>query len=158
MPRVLHITLIEGKPAGCPLDELSDPSAVRTAAEEFDRLGRDEFLSRHGFGPARRYFLELNGRRCERPLPASPMAINFPIAALSRLGLQWRRAYRPAQAAAARLHGRADRSRFPARPSRPLGLCLQPQAVGRLQLAVTFRGSEAAEQLPLGVMVLRGAA
>lgn len=30
---------------------------------EFDRLGRDEFLSRYGFGRARRYFLEHDGKR-----------------------------------------------------------------------------------------------
>ena len=44
------------------LDELDDPRAVLAAVDEFDRLGRDEFLGRHGFGPARRYFLEIEGR------------------------------------------------------------------------------------------------
>ena len=39
------------------LDELDDPRAVLAAVDEFDQLGRDEFLGRHGFGPARRYLL-----------------------------------------------------------------------------------------------------
>ncbi|MGW2886412.1 hypothetical protein ACWDDN_13845 [Streptomyces griseoruber] len=38
-------------------------SAVIQAVEEFDRLDRDAFLETHGFGRARRYFLEYNGRR-----------------------------------------------------------------------------------------------
>ncbi|SNY58168.1 HNH endonuclease [Paractinoplanes atraurantiacus] len=38
-------------------------SDVLAAVAEFDRLGRDEFLERHGFGTARTYFLELNGSR-----------------------------------------------------------------------------------------------
>ncbi|WP_340379821.1 hypothetical protein U5640_30860 [Streptomyces sp. SS7] len=37
-------------------------SAVIQAVEEFDRLGHDTFLERHGFGRARRYLLEYNGR------------------------------------------------------------------------------------------------
>ena len=37
--------------------------AVLTAASEFDALGRNAFLQRYGFGPARDYFLLLNGRQ-----------------------------------------------------------------------------------------------
>lgn len=36
---------------------LTDRSAVRRALEEFDRLGRDQFLHKYGFGAARDYFL-----------------------------------------------------------------------------------------------------
>jgi hypothetical protein len=32
-----------------------------TAVEEFDRLGRDAFLEKYGFGRARRYFLSFRG-------------------------------------------------------------------------------------------------
>ena len=37
-------------------------SAVLAAVGEFERLGRDEFLDVHGFGPAKSYFVEYNGR------------------------------------------------------------------------------------------------
>jgi hypothetical protein len=37
-------------------------SAVLQAIEEYDRRGRDAFLEAHGFGPARRYLLQHNGR------------------------------------------------------------------------------------------------
>lgn len=36
--------------------------AVLEAVQEFDRLGRDEFLRSAGFGQARSYFLEYNGK------------------------------------------------------------------------------------------------
>ncbi|QKJ18573.1 hypothetical protein [Microbacterium hominis] len=36
---------------------LTDRSAVHQALEEFDRIGRDEFLHKYGFGPARQYML-----------------------------------------------------------------------------------------------------
>ena len=38
------------------------PEAVRQAIAEFDRLGRDSFLSIYGFGKARAYFLVHNGQ------------------------------------------------------------------------------------------------
>jgi 5-methylcytosine-specific restriction protein A len=38
------------------------PVAVRAGIEQFDRLGRDEFLRSTGFGHARAYFLEYDGR------------------------------------------------------------------------------------------------
>jgi hypothetical protein len=41
------------------LSDLTDASAVALALEEFGRLGRDEFLDRHGFGKSRD-FLVLN--------------------------------------------------------------------------------------------------
>ena len=45
------------------LAELTDRNAVLEAINEFDALGQPEFLERHGFGPAREYFLEYNGGR-----------------------------------------------------------------------------------------------
>jgi 5-methylcytosine-specific restriction protein A len=44
-----------------PLADLTRP-AVLAAIEEHDRLGREEFLRRYGFGPAREYRLLFNGR------------------------------------------------------------------------------------------------
>ncbi|MEU8208652.1 HNH endonuclease [Micromonospora sp. NPDC049044] len=38
-------------------------SDVLAAAQEFDKLGRDAFLDKYGFGSARTYFLEVNGRQ-----------------------------------------------------------------------------------------------
>jgi len=43
--------------------DLSDPSAVTAALDEFDRLGRQAFLEKYDRGPARSYFVERNGRR-----------------------------------------------------------------------------------------------
>jgi hypothetical protein len=36
------------------------PHHVRQAAAEYDQLGQDEFLARHGFGHARAYLLILD--------------------------------------------------------------------------------------------------
>jgi hypothetical protein len=38
------------------------PHHVRQAAAEYDQLGQDEFLARHGFGPARAYLLFLDDK------------------------------------------------------------------------------------------------
>jgi hypothetical protein len=46
-----------------PLSAIRDRSAVLQAIDEFDRIGRDEFLEKYGFGPARAYELVFNGRR-----------------------------------------------------------------------------------------------
>lgn len=45
------------------LSQLDDPDSVLEAIAEFDKLGRDEFLSRYGFAPARGYFVILDGKR-----------------------------------------------------------------------------------------------
>lgn len=47
---------------GMGLSDLTDRSAVLAALGEFDRLGRDTFLERHGFGRARNYFINHEGR------------------------------------------------------------------------------------------------
>lgn len=41
---------------------LTDRSAVQRALEEFDRIGRDAFLHKYGFGPARHYLVTIAGR------------------------------------------------------------------------------------------------
>lgn len=41
--------------------DLTDRASVNWAVSEFDRLGRDAFLKRFGFGVAREYFLVVNG-------------------------------------------------------------------------------------------------
>jgi hypothetical protein len=42
------------------LSKLTDPAAVRTALSEFDQIGRERFLDRYGFGPAKMYFLKID--------------------------------------------------------------------------------------------------
>jgi len=44
------------------LTKLTDPGAVTRAMREADRLGRSAFLEKYGFGTAREYFVEHNGR------------------------------------------------------------------------------------------------
>ena len=44
------------------LADLTSARAVRQAIAEYDALGRDAFLAKYGFGPARRYFLRHEGR------------------------------------------------------------------------------------------------
>jgi len=43
--------------------EVNDPTAVRMAVREFDRIGRDAFLRKYGFRRARGYVLVLDGKR-----------------------------------------------------------------------------------------------
>ena len=40
-----------------PLSDLTDPAAVSAAMDEFDRIGRNEFLQKYGYGPSRTYFV-----------------------------------------------------------------------------------------------------
>lgn len=44
------------------LADLTSKSAVLSAVREYDSLGRERFLATHGFGPAKVYFLDINGR------------------------------------------------------------------------------------------------
>lgn len=46
-----------------PLSAIRDRPSVLQAIDEFDRLGRDRFLEKYGFGAARAYELVFNGRR-----------------------------------------------------------------------------------------------
>ncbi len=48
--------------SGRVLSDLTSRTAVLAAMAECDRLGREAFLEKYGFGPARRYFLEHNSR------------------------------------------------------------------------------------------------
>jgi MoxR-like ATPase len=45
------------------LSDLSDPAAVERAIEEFDRIGRDAFLKKYGYGRSRSYELVRDGKR-----------------------------------------------------------------------------------------------
>ena len=45
-----------------PLSDLTDPAAVNAAMDEFDRLGREGFLRKYGFGPSRAYFVRRDGK------------------------------------------------------------------------------------------------
>src|SRR5262245_24980034 len=45
------------------LGQLSDRDSVLRAVREFDRLGKEEFLSKYGYRPAKEYFLLHEGRR-----------------------------------------------------------------------------------------------
>lgn len=45
------------------LSDLAERSAVLQAMVEFDELGRDAFLARYGYGPARSYFVMHDGKR-----------------------------------------------------------------------------------------------
>ena len=44
------------------LSDLTSPTAIKLAIEECDRLGREKFLSRYGFGHARDFTLHYQGR------------------------------------------------------------------------------------------------
>ena len=44
------------------LSELTDAKAVIAAMDEFDRLGREAFLQKYGFGPAGAYFVRRDGK------------------------------------------------------------------------------------------------
>jgi hypothetical protein len=45
-----------------PLSDVTDPTAISAAMDEFDRLGRDVFLRKYGFGRSRAYFLRCDGK------------------------------------------------------------------------------------------------
>jgi hypothetical protein len=58
--------------------------SVLAAITEFDRIGRDAFLVRHGFGPARSYMLEHDGKRYDSKAivgAAHGLATGQPLAA-----------------------------------------------------------------------------
>lgn len=46
-----------------PTVNVTDPQAVERALDEFDQVGRDEFLRRYRFGKARGYFIVRNGKK-----------------------------------------------------------------------------------------------
>lgn len=59
--------------------DLTDPAAVRAAADEYKQLGRSAFLHQYGYGPARTYFLELGGQRFDsKAIAAVAYGIQYP--------------------------------------------------------------------------------
>ena len=44
------------------LSDVTDPASINAAMDEFDRLGRDVFLRKYGFGGSRVYFLRRDGK------------------------------------------------------------------------------------------------
>ena len=61
------------------LRDITDPRAVRSAIEEFRTLGRDTFLAKYGFGPARDYFLvDRNERFDSKAVAAAAHGTQFP--------------------------------------------------------------------------------
>ena len=45
------------------LSDISDKLPILEAIAEFDRLGREQFLAKYGFGPSRRYWIVHNGQK-----------------------------------------------------------------------------------------------
>jgi hypothetical protein len=48
---------------GMSLAEIKRAGSVLAAVREFDRIGRERFLEKYGFGRARRYYLDIEGKR-----------------------------------------------------------------------------------------------
>ena len=44
------------------LSDIQSRKAILAAVEEFNQLGRESFLAKYGFGHARRYFLDFDGK------------------------------------------------------------------------------------------------
>ena len=44
------------------LSDLSSRQAVLQAIDEFEHIGKDRFLEKYGFGPAKNYFVKVNGK------------------------------------------------------------------------------------------------
>lgn len=61
------------------LTDLSSPDAVLAAISEFDRIGRDEFLSKYGFGRSREYFVVHGGRLYDsKAIAGAAIGFQFP--------------------------------------------------------------------------------
>jgi hypothetical protein len=58
---VHYVSVVEGVDR-LTVGDLSDPSAVQQAIDEFDRIGRDAFLEKYSFGPSASYVVVQNGR------------------------------------------------------------------------------------------------
>ncbi len=62
-----------------PLSALTDRAAVLQAMAEFDEIGRDAFLAKYQFGPARSYFVQQEGRRYDsKALAGAAVGKQFP--------------------------------------------------------------------------------
>jgi hypothetical protein len=63
------------------LSDLSERNALLQAMAEYDELGRDAFLARYGYGPARSYFVLHNGKRYDsKALAGVAVGKQFPAA------------------------------------------------------------------------------
>src|SRR5271170_5016950 len=61
------------------LSDLTERDAVEQAMAEYDELGRDAFLSRYGYGPARSYFVVHDGKRYDsKALAGAAVGKQFP--------------------------------------------------------------------------------
>jgi 5-methylcytosine-specific restriction protein A len=59
--------------------ELDNRDSVLNALQEFDRVGRDEFLRKYGFGKSARFMLEHNGRQYDaKAVIAAAHGYQFP--------------------------------------------------------------------------------
>ena len=62
-----------------PLADLTDAKAVLRAMAEYEKLGREAFLSKHGYRPARSYYLVHNGRSYDsKAIAGVALAIQHP--------------------------------------------------------------------------------
>jgi hypothetical protein len=59
-----------------PLSDLTDPAAVNAAMDEFDRIGRNDFLQKYGFWPSRTYFIR-RGDKYYDSIAIASAAIGF---------------------------------------------------------------------------------
>lgn len=63
-------------------NDLTVKSAVESAINEFEEIGREAFLSKYGFGPARSYFLYTRVQdTTQKPYSMQPRVINLQILA-----------------------------------------------------------------------------
>lgn len=61
------------------LSELTDPSAVMQAVQEFKDLGRDQFLDKYDLSPSARYFANIDGLHVDsKPLLSVAYGYQFP--------------------------------------------------------------------------------
>src|SRR3954447_9192735 len=64
-----------------PLFDLTSRAAVEAALDEFDSRGREGFLSKYGFGKARRYFIRRDGKYYDSKAIAGATVVGYQDAA-----------------------------------------------------------------------------
>jgi hypothetical protein len=70
---------VEGSDGGPGLGDLSSREAVVAATEEYDRIGRAEFLAKYGFGEASQYVMVLGDRVYDpKAIAGAAVAYQFP--------------------------------------------------------------------------------
>jgi 5-methylcytosine-specific restriction enzyme A len=61
------------------LKDLTERPAVEKALAEFERIGREAFLAKYEFGPARKYFVESDGKRYDsKAIAGVALGYQFP--------------------------------------------------------------------------------